>query len=62
MIIIATKNFINFKYIVMYLGKSGNKIMEDVSTKWKFDSEVMKSLTSEESLVVKISNLKKKNE
>ena len=59
---IATKNFKNFKYIVMYLGKSGKKILEDVSTKWKFDLEEMKSLTSDESSVVKISNLKKKNE
>ena len=59
---IATKNFKNFKYIVMYLGKSGKKILEDVSSKWKFDIEEMKSLTSEESSVVKISNLKKKYE
>ena len=57
---IATKNFKNFKYIVMYLGKSGKKILEDVSKKWKFDIEKMKSHTSEESSVVKISNLKKK--
>ena len=59
---IATKNFKNFKYIVMYLGKSGNKILKDVSKKWKFELEEMKSLTSEESSVVKISNLKKKYE
>jgi len=59
---IATKNFKNFKYIVMYLGKSGKKILDDVSKKWKFDIEKMKSLTSEESSVIKISNLKKKNE
>jgi len=59
---IATKNFKNFKYIVMYLGKSRKKILKDVSTKWKFDLEEMKSLTSEESSVVKISNLKKKDE
>ena len=59
---IATKNFKNFKYIVMYLGKSRKKILKDVSTKWKFDLEEMKSLTSEESSVVKISNLKKKYE
>ena len=57
---IATKNFKNFKYIVAYLGKSGKKILKDVTTKWKFDLEEMKSLTSEESSVVKISNLKKK--
>ena len=28
---IATKNFKNFKYIVIYLGKSGKKILKDVS-------------------------------
>ena len=59
---IATKNFKNFKYIVMYLGKSGKKILKEVSIKWKFDIEEMKSLTSDESSVVKISNLEKKYE
>ncbi len=59
---IATRNFKNFKYIVMYLGKSGKIILKDVSEKWKFDIEQMKSLTSDESSVVKISNLKKKYE
>ncbi len=59
---IATKNFKNFKYIVMYLGRSGKKILKEVTSKWKFDLEEMKSLTSDESSVVKISNLKKKYE
>ena len=59
---IATKNFKNFKYIIMFLGKSGKKILKDVSTKWKFDIEEMKSTTSDESSVVRISNLKKKYE
>ena len=59
---IATKNFKNFKYIVMYLGKSGKNILKNVATKWKFDLEEMKSLTSDESSVVKISNLKKNYE
>ena len=59
---IATKNFKNFKYIVMYLGKSRKKILKDVSTKWKFDIEEMKSATSEESSIVRISNLRKKYE
>ena len=43
----------------MYLGKSGKKILKEVSKKWKFDLEKKKSLTSEDSLVIKISNLKK---
>ena len=58
---IATKNFKNFKYIIAYLGKSGKNILNEVKKKWKFDLEEKKSLTSDESLVIKISNLKKKN-
>ena len=43
------------------MGKSGKEILSDASKKWKFDCEEKKSLTSDESLVVKISNLQKKN-
>ena len=57
---IASKNFKKFKYIILFLGKSGKEILKDASKKWKFDCEEKKSLTSEESLVIKISNLKKK--
>ena len=57
---IALRNFKKFKYIILFLGKSGKEILKDASKKWKFDCEEKKSLTSEESLVIKISNLKKK--
>jgi len=58
---IASKNFKKFKYIILFLGKSGKEILKEASKKWKFDCEERKSLTSDESLIVKISNLKKKN-
>ncbi len=58
---IASNNFKKFKYIILFLGKSGKEILNDASKKWKFDYEGKKSLTNEESLIVKISNLKKKN-
>ena len=58
---IASKNFEKFKYIILFLGKSGKEILKEVSKKWKFDYEEKKSLTSDKSLVVKISNLQKKN-
>ena len=58
---IASKNFKKFKYIIIFLGKSGKEILKEASKKWKFDYEEKKSLTSNESLIVKISNLKKKN-
>tara|TARA_B100000945_G_scaffold274314_1_gene237668 strand:+ start:1798 stop:2442 length:645 start_codon:yes stop_codon:yes gene_type:complete len=58
---IANKNFKNYKYIVLFLGKSGKKLLIDSFKKWKFDYVEKKSLTSEESFIVKISNLKKIN-
>jgi len=58
---IASTNFKNFKYIILYLGKSGKKILETAMKNWKFEYEEKKSLTNEESLIVKISNLQKKN-
>ena len=56
---IAQTNFKNFKYIILFLGKSGKKILKDAMKNWKFDYEERKSLTNEESIIVKISNLKK---
>ena len=58
---IALKNFKKFKYIILFLGKSGKEILKETSKKWKFDCEEKKSLTSDNSLIVKISNLQKKN-
>ena len=48
-------------FIILFLGKSGKEILNEASKNWKFDYEEKKSLTSNESLVVKISNLEKKN-
>ena len=56
---IAKTNFKNFKYIILFLGKSGKKILKDAMKDWKFDYEERKSITSGESIIVKISNLKK---
>tara|TARA_Y100000590_G_C14892313_1_gene703236 strand:- start:188 stop:487 length:300 start_codon:yes stop_codon:yes gene_type:complete len=58
---ISQANFKNFKYIILFLGKSGKKILNDALKIWKFDYEEKKSLTNDESTIVKISNLRKKN-
>ena len=58
---IADRNFKNFKFIILFLGKGGKKILNESFKFWKFDYEEKKSLTSDKSLVVKISNLQKKN-
>ena len=43
------------------MGKSGKKILGETLKIWDLDYEKKKSLTSNQSLIVKISNLKKKN-
>ena len=58
---IATENFKKFKYIILFLGKSGNEVLKEAKKKWEFNYEERKSLTNDDSLVIKISNLKKKN-
>ena len=45
----------------MFLGKTGKEILKDTMKIWNFDYEEKKSLTNKDSLVVKISNLRKKN-
>ena len=58
---IALKNFKKFKYIILFLGKTGKKVIGEALKNWKFDYEEKKSLTNDDSIVVKISNLRKKN-
>jgi 16S rRNA (guanine527-N7)-methyltransferase len=58
---IAEKNFKNFKFIILFLGKSGKKILKETLKYWEFDYEEKKSLTNSESIIIKISNLRKKN-
>ena len=57
---IAKNNFKYFKYIILFLGKSRKKILDDAFETWKFDYEEKKSLTNDESTIIKISNLEKK--
>ena len=57
---IAQNNFKNFRYIILFLGKSGKKILSAALIFWKFDYEQKKSLTNNESMIVKIFNLEKK--
>ena len=57
---LANKNFVKFKNIISFLGKNGKEMMKESLKKWQFEYEEKKSLTNENSFLVKISNLKKK--
>ena len=54
-------NFKNYKNLVLFMGRSGKKILEETLCKWDFDYEMKKSITSDESFLLNIKNIKKKN-
>jgi len=56
---LANKSFAKFDNIILFMGKNGKEQFKDILSKWKFDYKEKKSLTSKESVLIKISNLKK---
>ena len=54
------ENFSLYKNVIFFMGKTGKKILNDALKFWEFEYEEKKSETSDESIIVKIFNLKKK--
>ena len=58
---LVLKNFKNYKNLVLFMGKNGEKILEETLKSWAFDFEKKKSITSEDSFLLNIKNIKKKH-
>ena len=54
------KNFSNYKNLILFMGKNGEKVLEESLKIWDFDFEKKKSITSEDSFLINIKNIKKK--
>ncbi|MDA7712894.1 class I SAM-dependent methyltransferase [Candidatus Pelagibacter sp.] len=54
------KNFKNYKNLILFMGKNGEKILEETLKIWDFDFEKKKSITSQDSFLLNIRNIKKK--
>ena len=57
---LVQKNFRNYKNIILFMGKSGRKILNDTLKTWDLDYEEKKSLTSKDSFLLNIKNMEKK--
>ena len=57
---LVQKNFRNYKNIILFMGKSGRKILNDTLKIWNLDYEEKKSVTSEDSFLLNIKNIEKK--
>ena len=54
------KNFTSYKNLVLFMGKNGQKILSETLKNWDFDYVEKKSLTSKDSFLLNIKNIKKK--
>ena len=57
---LVSKNFNSYKNIILFMGKNGEKILKETLKNWDFDFEKKKSITSVDSFLLNIKNIKKK--
>jgi 16S rRNA (guanine527-N7)-methyltransferase len=57
---LVNHNFKKFKNIILFMGTSGRKILNDTLKKWDLDFEEKKSLTNDGSFILNIKKLRKK--
>ena len=53
-------NFESYKNLIIFMGKNGKQIMKEASKNWDFEYKQKRSITSEDSFLLNIKNIKKK--
>ena len=54
------KNFNKYKNLILFMGKSGKKILSQTLKDWDFEYKEKRSLTNQDSFLLSIKNIKKK--
>ena len=57
---LVCKNFTSYKNLILFMGKNGENILVETLKNWEFDFEKKKSITSDDSFLLNIKNIKKK--
>ena len=58
---LVSQNFKKYKNVIFFMGDQGRKIFNDALQEWELDYEEKKSLTNNDSFILNIKNIKKKN-
>ena len=53
-------NFRSYKNLIIFMGKNGKQIMKEAFKNWEFEYKQKRSITSEDSFLLNIKNIKKK--
>ena len=59
MLKLVEEKFNEYKNLILFMGKNGKKILEESKKNWKFEYEKKKSLTSKDSFLININNIRK---
>ena len=59
---LVSKNFTNCKNLILFMGKNGKQTLNEAFKVWKFEYKEKMSLTSDDSFLINIKNIKKKFE
>jgi 16S rRNA (guanine527-N7)-methyltransferase len=57
---LVQRNFSCYKNLIIFMGRNGKQILKDSLKEWDFEYAEKKSLTSEDSFLLNIKNIKKK--
>jgi len=57
---LVKQNFKKYKNIILFMGKTGNKTLNDTLKVWDLDYDAKKSLTNDDSFILNIKKIKKK--
>jgi len=57
---LVNENFNKFTNIILFMGSSGRKILNETLKEWEIDYEEKKSLTNSNSFILNIKKIKKK--
>jgi len=59
---LMSRNFTNCKNLILFMGKNGKQTLNEAFKIWKFEYKEKMSLTSDDSFLINIKNIKKKFE
>ena len=58
---LVNENFLSFSNIIFFMGKSGREVLKNTFKDWELEYSEKKSLTSEDSFLINVKKIKRKN-
>ena len=57
---LVEKNFSSYNNLIVFMGKNGKQMLEDSIKKWEFEYNKKDSITSKDSFLINVKNIKRR--